>query len=372
MTQRIGFFVVASLLTVLSSPSHADGLPTENDGRLIPVYQADRVWNAVTTTREGRVFVGYPGADRPGVQIEELMPDGTRKPFPDQSWNEWKPGSDPKAAFVRVNALRIGPDGALWVIDAGAPGLGKPVVPGAARVLRFDLKTSKPPRIYSLISATKIKSYVDDIRFNGRTAYITDAGEPALIVLNLRTGKTRRILDGDPSTTDDRPMQADGKVLKGEDGKELRVHADQLEVSPNGQYLYYQPASGQMARIETRWLNKPRLSAAELASHVERNWAKTPTTGGTAIDAKGTIYTSDTNTRSILTISPDGKIATLISDPRLIWSDAMWIDHNKYLWIPATQQSLTPGFTGGQNGVHYPVWIYKMKIDAGPPPNDHR
>ncbi|MBY0382911.1 MAG: hypothetical protein K2W78_13445 [Xanthobacteraceae bacterium] len=352
--------------------AHADDLPQENDGRLIPIYQSDRVWNAITTTRDGRVFVGYPGADRPGVQIDELLPDGTRKPFPNLAWNDWKPGADSKDAFVRVNALRIGPDGALWVVDAGAPGLGKPVVAGAARVLRFDLRTNSLSRVYPLISVTKIKSYADDIRFNGSTAFVTDAGEPALIVLNLHSGKGRRVLDGDPSTTDGLPMLADGKVLKQEDGLGLRVHADQLEVSPDGRYLYYQPASGQMARIETRWLKQPRLSATQLASHVERNWADTPTTGGTAIDAKGTIYTSDTNHRSILAISADGKISTLISDPRLIWVDAMWIDHSKYLWIPAAQLNLTPGFTGGKNEVKYPVWIYKMKIGAGPAPNDHR
>jgi len=352
--------------------AHADDLPHENDGRLIPIYQSDRVWNGITITRDGRVFVGYPGADRPGVQIEELLPDGTRKPFPNLAWNDWKPGADPKDAFVRVNALRIGPDGVLWVVDAGAPGLGKPVVAGAARVLRFDLRTNSLSRVYPLISVTKIKSYADDIRFNGSTAFITDAGEPALIVLNLHSGKSRRVLDGDPSTTDGLPMLADGKVLKQEDGLGLRVHADQLEVSPDGRYLYYQPASGQMARIETRWLRQPKLSAAQLALHVERNWADTPTTGGTAIDAKGTIYTSDTNHRRILAISSDGKISTLISDPRLIWVDAMWIDHSKYLWIPAAQLNLTPGFTGGKNEVKYPVWIYKMKIGAGPVPNDHR
>lgn len=354
------------------SVAAADDPPPENDGRLIPIYQSDRVWNAITTTRDGRVFVAYPGADKPGVQIEELMLDGTRRPFPDQAWNQWKPGADPAAAFVRVNALRIGPDGALWVVDAGAPGLGQPVVAGAPRVLRFDLRTNALLRSYPLAGVTRSRSYVDDIRFNGSTAYLTDAGEPALIVLSLWTGKSRRVLEGDPSTIDDLPLLADGKVLKQQDGLGLRVHADQLEVSPDGRYLYFQPASGQLARIETRWLKKTKLTALQLASHVERNWANTPTTGGTAIDAKGTIYASDTNHRSILTITPEGKIATLISDPRLIWADAMWIDHDKYLWIPATQLNRTPGFTGGVNDVKYPVWIYKMKIGAGPAPNDHR
>ena len=40
--------------------------------------------------------------------------------------------------------------------------------------------------------------------------------------------------------------------------------------------------------------------------------------------------------------------------------------------VRATQVRVAPGFTGRQNAVQYPVWIYKMKIDAGAPPNDHR
>ena len=45
----------------------------------------------------------------------------------------------------------------------------------------------------------------------------------------------------------------------------------------------------------------------------------------------------------------------------------MWIDRDGYLWIPATQLNLTPALNAGRQKVHYPVFIYKMKIDAGPP-----
>ena len=83
---------------------------SKHDVRLIPVFKADRVWNAVTTTRDGRVFVSYSSADRPGVQFEELSPNGVGRAYPDEAWNAWQPGHDPKDAFVRVNALRIGPD----------------------------------------------------------------------------------------------------------------------------------------------------------------------------------------------------------------------------------------------------------------------
>ena len=344
--------------------------PAQQDSRLQPVFGSKRVWNGVTTTQDGRVFVCYPGADGPGVSVEEILPDGTRQPYPDAEWNGWKTGQSILHAFVCANALRIGPDGKLWIVDAGSTGPNQPAITGAARVVQIDLQTNQMERIYSLGTATKVKSYVDDIRFNGLQAYLTDAGEPGLIVLDLAGGSARRLLDGDPSTSDRRPMYADGKIMYDKDGKERVSHADQLEVSPDGKYLYYQPCPGPMARIGTRWLDDPTIPPAEIAKHVEA-WWDAPTCGGTAIDARGNLYFSDTNRQRILKITPEKEISTVVADPRLEWSDAMWIDDAGFLWMPATQQNFTPGFTGGKQEVNYPVWIYKLQIGAKPAPNDH-
>ncbi|ACB95620.1 hypothetical protein [Beijerinckia indica] len=105
------------------------------------------------------------------------------------------------------------------------------------------------------------------------------------------------------------------------------------------------------------WLDDGNFSPAELASHVEQVRGNTPTTGGIAIDDAGTIYLSGTDNRRILAIGADGKVSTLIANPRLIWSDAMWVDNDGFLWIPASQQNPTPGFTGGKREVNYPVGI---------------
>jgi hypothetical protein len=34
------------------------------DNRLVSVLRADQVWNAVTTTPDGRIFAGFPHLDR--------------------------------------------------------------------------------------------------------------------------------------------------------------------------------------------------------------------------------------------------------------------------------------------------------------------
>jgi sugar lactone lactonase YvrE len=345
-------------------------LAQQEDPRLTPVLFGDRVWNGVTTTDRGRVFVVFPSADRPGPQVAEAKPAGPLLPYPDEDWNRPSDGTDTTHHFVHVNAVRIGPDGRLWMVDSGAPEIGRPTVPGGPRLIVVDLDTDAVVRSYDLSSAAREYSYLDDVRFNGELAYLTDAGAPGIIVLDLNTGSAHRVLDNHPSTVDRRTMRADGNVLRNQEGDEARVHADQLEVSPDGHYLYFQPASGPLARIETQWLADPTVPADTVAERVEQ-WVETPTTGGTAIDASGTIYLSDVENRQILAITEDGSVRTLLADSRLLWGDAMWVDSQGYLWIPAGQLHRTAGLSGGNQEVEYPVWIYKTRIGVAPPSNDH-
>ncbi|MFG1869421.1 SMP-30/gluconolactonase/LRE family protein [Micromonospora arborensis] len=341
-------------------------LPTEEDHRLTPVFQEDRVCTGVTTLR-GRVFLSYPSADRPGAQVVEALPDGRRVPYPDAAWN--RADQPPSGTFVHVNGLRAGPDGRLWIVDSGSPQIGGAQVPGGARLIAVDPDDDHVERVYHLDGAVHPGSYVDDVRFNGRVAYVSDAGAAGLIVLDLDSGRSRRVLDGHPSTAGG-PVVADGRVLRDPDGAEVRLHVDQLEVSPDGRWLCYQPASGGMSRIATRWLDDPSVSADELARRVER-WCDTPSTGGTAIDATGTIYLSDLERRRVLVLAPDRSVRTLVADPRLAWVDAMWLDADARLWMPAAQLHLTAGLNGGVAAVEYPVQIYRMPVEIGPPARDH-
>ncbi len=367
----LAFGVVAAALLATGEvvPALATpDLPTRQDPRLVTAFQGDRVWNGVATSSDGRVFAVYPQAEGPGAQVAELGSDAGARPFPNSTWNA--AAGDVAQRFVHVNAIRVGPDGALWLVDAGGASPGKPAVKGGARLFRIDLAGNAITRIYDLGSATDGTSYVDDVRFHGGLAYLTDAGTPGLIVLDLATGAARRVLDHHPAATQRRPLMADGVAVLDDQARPPKVHADQLEVSPDGATLYFQPASGPMAKIATRWLDNPAVPAATVARHVQ-SFADTPTTGGTAIDANGALYVSDANRRRVLRITPGGAIKALVSDPRLVWVDAMWIDSHGILWMPAAQLNLTHGMHGGRAAVQYPVSIYKLPIEAGPPAGDH-
>jgi sugar lactone lactonase YvrE len=333
--------------------------------KLVPEFASkELIINGVTTIPGGRRFVVVQPQKPDQPEIAEIT-TGSAKSYPDAEWNSRRAGQDGRTAFVGANSLRVGPDGALWVVDRGAPGIGAPLADGGPKLVRIDLAANRVTRVYDLASVAQGASFVDDVRFNGDLAYLTDAGRPALIVLDLTTGKARRVLENHPSTVAARPLMAEGRQLIDAKGRPIVVHADQLEVSGDGRWLYYQPCSGPMSRIETRFLDDPSLDEAALSAHVQR-FADTPSTGGTAIDAAGTIYVSDTNRSRILKVSATGEISTLVADPRLAWVDAMWIDDGGKLWMPAAQLNRTPGLNNGKDAVQWPIRLYSIAIGAKP------
>jgi hypothetical protein len=173
----------------------------------------------------------------------------------------------------------------------------------------------KLPRLTDCpIDVTLATSLIDDIRFNPAVglAYITDAGAPALIVLDLDSGEARRVLEDDPTTKGFMPPSGEGNLLRNSQGGFEYVYADQHEVSPDGQYYYYQPCEGGMSRIRTEYLNEAfyNSSFASMLSQYPEPFAMTPSTGGTAIDANGNIYSSDTDRQAIIKIAPNGTWTT--------------------------------------------------------------
>ncbi|NOW95930.1 L-dopachrome tautomerase-related protein [Mucilaginibacter sp. SG564] len=336
-----------------------------SSAQLIQVASSNEVWNGVTVSDKGRIFVCYPRIEgESGIRIAELI-NGQAIPFPNTTWNNWKPGIPPDGHFVRTNSIRIGPDGNLWIVDTGTPKMGEKAIPGAAKLVSIDLTTNQVVRTISLDPVMKGDSFIDDLRIYNQTIYLTDAGSAALVIMDLKTGKGRRVLENRSSTTDQIPIKAEGKIMRIGDGQLVLIHADQLEVSPDGKYLYFQPASGPLYRVELEFLNDSSLNDAELESHVSK-WFDTPSTGGTCIDAEGNLYVSDVNHSSIIKISPDGKSELVIKDSRLLWGDALWIDHDGYLWIPVGQLNRLGAFQKGHSIVQPPLFIYKIKINAKP------
>jgi sugar lactone lactonase YvrE len=332
--------------------------------RLELVAESDTmIWNGVAVDAK-RIFVAGPrwtGSRGPALGLVE---GGAVVPYPDAAWNAWRPGGDAAAAFVNVNAVHLGPDGDLWVVDTGSPDFGGDPLPGGAKLVRIDLRTNRVVRIYLFGSRIALPgSYVDDVRLNGRHAYLTDAGRPGLIVLDLETGAARRVLDGHVSVTapSDRDIELSGRVIRAPNGSPLRVHADPLEISPDGRWLYFGPLAGPWSRIETRALGDAALAADALTQKVEP-WADLPPVGGTALAADGTLYFTDLALNAVRARAPDGTVRTLLADPKLHWVDAPFLDRRGNLWLPVPQMDRSDLFVGADGPRQWPVQLYRIKV----------
>ncbi|KAF2765303.1 major royal jelly protein [Teratosphaeria nubilosa] len=345
------------------------------DPRLKTAIQLQRPCSGLSTTKDGRVFLVCQHTDgsAPNPQLVEYnITTNTSTPYPNAAWNNYTANStlDPGQHFISANAQRIGPDGKLYVVDAGHN------LPYGVKVVQIDVSADSVTRIYYIGNATNSKSHLDDIRFHNSTgfAYLTDTGSPAIIILNLETGETRRVLEDVPSTNTFIPVSAEGHFLISSSGLSY-VYADQLEVSPNGEHLYYQACSGGMFRIpcsalDEAFYNSSMAQSSVLNTYVEP-FAHTPSTGGTAIDADGNIYCSNTDNQSVLRIYPNGTMTTLVQDPRLLWVDAMWVDSQGLLWMPCPQLNRGVSYNNGTSKIVKPLNIFTLDIGVGPPANDH-
>ncbi|TPW35590.1 hypothetical protein E3202_01030 [Oecophyllibacter saccharovorans] len=348
------------------------------------------VWNAVARFR-GATLVGgprwaWPASDnRQFLSVASTGAD-TQTPWPDADWNSWRPGDDPRHKFVNVNALHIAPDGDLWIVDTGTPVFGSGPLPNAAKVVRIDATNGQIRRIYPLGPELALPgSYIDDVRFHSPYAFLTDAGRPGLLVLNMDTGQARRVLNAVPATTaqPDRPIvvpfappgsadttiPATTTIVRAPDGKPLRINTDPIEVSPDGSWLYFGTLEGPWSKVPTAALENPDLSPAQLEAQVSP-WANLPPVGGTAIDAEGNLYFSNLREDAEQVRAPDGTISTLTRSPELHWVDAPFLDSQGLLWLPVSQLDRAAPFNKGQTRIHFPVQLFRISV-AGVPASLH-
>ncbi|CAK4033218.1 major royal jelly [Lecanosticta acicola] len=352
------------------------------DSRIKTALTLQTPVNGISTTPSGRLFVLFARVDgSKGIQVAEHLSDGTYAPYPNLEWNSYAEGKDPSTHLIRTNSQRIGPDGLLWLVDVGSPNFGAPVIlPDGPKLVTVNLTTNDVQRVFPLGSVTLENSQIDDIRFNPSSglAYITDAGVPAIIILELSTGRAIRVLENDSSTRGAPfPASAEGQLLHNSADPSFPVqyvYADQHEVSPDLKYYYFQPANGGLSRIPTADLDKVYFNeshASALPQSVSP-FALTPSTGGTAIDANGAIYCSDTDRQAIIRIHPNGTWHEFLRDERLLWVDAMWVSSDQKLWMPAAQLNRgTPFQENMTSKIQKPLYVYTIDIGVGPPRVDH-
>jgi len=304
----------------------------------------------VTVSDDGRMFANFPRW-REGIpfSVVEVAKDGSYKPYPNGDWNSWNgKGHPPKNKFSCVQSV-VAHNGMLYVIDPSSPFM-KGVV-GSPKLYVFDLATNTLKREYRFTpTSAPRQSYLNDLRIDdmNNVAYITDSGLGAIVVLDLKSGHARRLLELDKSTkAEDVKLAIEGQPFLIQ-GKPPRINSDGIALSPDGKYLYYHALTGlTLYRVPTAVLVDKKLSSKKVAAAVE-NLGATPPPDGMIFDKAGNLYMADLQTNSVVYRTPKGEIRTLVQDSEIKWADT-FATNGDQLVFTASRLNETPAGTPATN-----------------------
>src|SRR4051812_2159600 len=168
------------------------------------VATSTRQWTGLAVSNTSALFVNYPNwsADHT-ISVARLTSGSDVVPYPNEEWNSWSEGKDAATHFIAVQSVFIDKNKFLWVVDAAniqRDGSYKGVVAGGAKLVKIDLTTNAV--IQTIIfhePVIKATSYLNDVRIDEdrNIAYLTDSNEGAIIVVDLFTSVSRRVLSND-------------------------------------------------------------------------------------------------------------------------------------------------------------------------------
>jgi sugar lactone lactonase YvrE len=322
----------------------------------------DQQATGVAVSKTGRIFVCFPDwSVNHSLSVAEII-DGKLRPFPSEEWN--RPGT-PRDHFVCVQSVYVDESDSLWILDPAAPKM-KEIVKGGPKLLKVDLvKNSVAQTIPFGEEVAPRKSYLNDVRVDTKTqtAYMTDSSLGAIIVLDLRTGKARRLLEDDPTTKGDKDfnLQVNGRELLGENGKPPSINSDGIALDPLNGYLYFHALTANtLYRVKTDDLRNRRLTKTALRSKIE-SVIKTPAPDGMINGPDGRLYLTDIehNAVQVLDLKED-RLGTVLSNEQVSWPDSLAWGPDGGLYVTASQIQNMPRFNGGKDVRTTPYTLFKV------------
>lgn len=290
----------------------------------------------------------------------------TSEPFPNEAWNTPRKGDD--HYLSNVLGIRNDANGIVWMLDMGKRNAVTPKIVG------WNTHTNKLEKIYYLSeSALTPTSQPNDMIVDTKNGVFIIADEgignggdgstAALITVDMRTGMTRRLLEGSKTTLPENiPTIINGKPLS-INGNDLLVGCDGITADKDYEWLYYAPLNGKnIYRIKIINLIDKNLNESELSKHIE-TYAEKPNNGGLSIDVEGNLYLTAVETQSVaIILAKDRSLHTLTTHENLIWPDG--VSYNVvdgYMYVSAAQVNLGAVFNNGVNKSKPPFYIFRFK-----------
>lgn len=197
-----------------------------------------------------------------------------------------------------------------------------------------------------------------------------DGTTAALVIVDMNTGATRRVLQGHISTLpEDVPITVDGKDLTVPDGNGgqvvIKVGADGITADTEFEWLYYGPLNRTaLYRIKFSDLLDESLSDENLGTRIER-YADKPNNGGLSMDQAGNLYLTEVETNAVGIIPADTREYRRYAEADdLSWPDGVSYSLDGHMYVSAAQISRADLFNDGVAKNAAPYLIYRFTPEA--------
>ncbi|MGK7912283.1 MAG: SMP-30/gluconolactonase/LRE family protein [Synechococcus sp.] len=295
---------------------------------------------------DGRIFMSLHGFYGQPLKLVEVESDGSDTPYPPEDWANAPVGDGP--GLSNVLGIRADRQGILWMLDSGGEGQ-------SGRLVGWNTQTETLHQvIYLAAPVVGDGAFLNDLAIDREheTIYITDTATPetsALIVVDLVTGRARRVLAGSEFTRpEDLDMVIDGETVL-LNGEAARIGANPIAVDPTNTWLYFAPMSGlSMYRVRTADLRNESLAPEELAERVERYGDK-PISDGSTVDGEGNVYITSITDDSIGVVRPDGSYETLYQADEMSWPDGFAFGPDGKIYVTVNELHRSPVLSDGEN-----------------------
>lgn len=334
--------------------------------------------SGIVVTENGRIFVGFPrhAINHKGATLAELV-NGHLVPWPSAALS-MPSDTSPAERLMSIHGMTQDTRGLIWAIDDGKLA-GQPLQPGAAKIVCFDPATNKLVRSIILKSPVLLPdSHMNDLRVDlthgaEGTVYVTDSSfghSPALVVVNVATGRQRRVLEKHPSTQAEAGFMAvvEGVPLKYDPTQKPRFvtgGVDGITLSPDSSRVFYAPlTSRRLYSLPTALLSDMSASENALAAAVKDEGEK-GVADGLATDAQGRIYTTNFEHDAIFRRNMDGSMDLMVHDPRVLSPDGIFCTQT-HVYCTLGQWNRLAGFHDGKDERQPPYLLIRFPI-LGPP-----
>ncbi|MDJ0569463.1 MAG: L-dopachrome tautomerase-related protein [Pleurocapsa sp. MO_192.B19] len=360
LSRFVTYLVFVATVIILFSLAVDDPVVGQTDEiEIVAEFPAEHPPGNIAITPKGRLIMSQHQFYGAPLRVVEVDSDGNVTPFPNETWS-----SQPNANGVGLNTvlgLRSDKNGIVWMLDRSS-GEGQP-----GKIVAWDTIDEELYRVIYLPQPIIAKSpFLNDLAvdLDHNAIYITDTAsgdDSALIVVDLNTGFSRRVLEGDSSTRpEDIPMVIDERTITLA-GEPAKVGANPITIDPNNEWVYYAPMSGtSLYRISTKDLLDESLSTEELSARVQRYGDK-PICDGITVDGAGNVYITAITDNAIGVVDNNGKYRTLYQDDKLLsWTDGMAFSDDNYIYVTVSQLQNSPPLNNGENDFQAPFYLVKF------------